>query len=123
MKSIKENHNYPRLDVNKMGSHPWLASQLITAYNANTRLELSAMQELLMERYGLSIWLHTCYRAEKLLKEWTEGKHEDAYSKQLEYIEEIKRKNPRTVASCVWTYHDGKPIFKRLFISFEAMTT
>ena len=70
VKSIKENHNCPRLDVNKMASHRWITSRLITYYKANSGIELHSTQKLLMERYGLSIQLHTSYRARKLVKEW-----------------------------------------------------
>ena len=63
---MKGKHDYLKLDVNKMASDPWVARQLITNYKTNLRIELT-------ERYGLSLELHTSYRARKLLKEWIKG--------------------------------------------------
>ena len=73
-----------------------------------------------MERFGIEVPQHTCKRAQKLLKDWLEGEHEEAYGRLVKYIEEIKLANPGSVASCI---HHGPSqfVFKRLFISFKAM--
>ena len=41
----------------------------------------------------------------------------------MEYIEEIKSKNPESVCSCITQSPEGAPLFKRIFISFKSTVT
>ena len=57
-------------------------------------MQVGNIQKLIMERYGVALTRHTCDRAKKLLKSWVDGKHEESYTRLVEYIEEIKEANP-----------------------------
>ncbi|KAJ8432916.1 hypothetical protein Cgig2_004590 [Carnegiea gigantea] len=50
-------------------------------------MDLKAMQEILMERHGLDIPIHTCQRAKKRLKEWIRGNHRESYARLRSNIE------------------------------------
>lgn len=93
--------NCPRLIVHKIATHPWIAEQMLADYKANPSLKAVNIQKLVIERHGLSVADHTCTRALRLLRSWVDGKHEESYARLPEYIEEIKERNPGTVASCI----------------------
>ena len=58
-------------------------------------------------------------RALHLLKVWFEGSHEESYALLLDYIEEIKLRNPGSIYSCITKSPNGEVLFKRTFISFK----
>jgi len=111
IKSLKGSHSCPRLQENKMASHPWVAEQLVTDFKANPSMDAGNMEKLIMKRYGVSVPSHTCHRAKKLLKSWVDRKHEESYARLMEYIEEIKEANPGTIASCISQSPDNTPSF------------
>jgi len=51
------------------------------------------------------------------------GFNKESYARLLEYIEEIKERNPRTIASYIAQCPESAQIFKRVFISFITMMT
>jgi len=59
------------------------------------------MQQILIEKYGLQAKTHIVRRVLKLLKVWFEESHEESYGMLLDYIEEIKLRNPGSICSCV----------------------
>ncbi|KAJ8428956.1 hypothetical protein Cgig2_003287 [Carnegiea gigantea] len=73
-----------------MASYHWVANTVIANFKANPPMDLKAMQEILMERHGLDISMHTCQRVKKRLNEWIEGNHRESYARLLEYIETIE---------------------------------
>ncbi|KAJ8422473.1 hypothetical protein Cgig2_016075 [Carnegiea gigantea] len=53
---------------NSLASFHWVANTLLTDFKANPTMGLKVMQEIVMERHGLDIPIHTRQRAKK--KEW-----------------------------------------------------
>ena len=123
VKSVKGKHTCAKLVHNTMASSSWVATELLALFKENPTMDYLTMQNYLMERHGIAVPTHVCQRAKKLLREWVEGKHGEAYARLPEYIEVIKEKNPGTIASCITEGPESAPIFKRLFISYEAMIT
>ena len=80
IKSLKGSYSCPRLQENKMASHPLVAEQLMIDFMANPTMRASNIQKLITERYGVAVPRHTCDRAKKLLKSLVDGKHEKSYA-------------------------------------------
>lgn len=40
-------------------------------------------------------------RAKNLLRDMIEGKHEESYARLPEYVDEIKKRNPGSICSCI----------------------
>jgi len=75
-----------------MASYSWVANELLALFKENLTMDYLAMQNYIMERHGIAVLTHVCQRAEKLLKEWVEGKHGESYARLHEYMEIIKEK-------------------------------
>ncbi|KAJ8437777.1 hypothetical protein Cgig2_024081 [Carnegiea gigantea] len=60
-----------------------------------------AKLKLFMERHGILVSQYTCTRPLELLRSWIDEKLEDSYIRILRYIEQIKERNIRTIASCI----------------------
>ena len=79
VKSLEGSHSCPKLQHNSLAPYHWVANALFTDFKSNPTMGLKAMQEIIMERHGLDIPIHTCQRAKKRLKEWIEGNNGESY--------------------------------------------
>ncbi|KAJ8422172.1 hypothetical protein Cgig2_026449 [Carnegiea gigantea] len=56
------------------------------------------MENLVIERNRFLAPDHTYIKALKLLRSWINGRYEESYTRLLKYLEEIKERNPGTIA-------------------------
>ena len=96
-----------------------MAQQLLSDYKADPNIKPLRMKQILMEKYGLQANTHTVRKTLNLLKIRFEGSHEESYDMLLDYIEEIKLRNPRSIHSYITQCPNGEVLFKRISISFK----
>ena len=111
-------HCCGRPDQNRMATAPWVSQFLLPYFMAAPKMEVKAMQEIVMRKYGVQIPNHTCWRARRLMKDIVHGKHEEGYKYLTHYTEEFKAKNPGYVTFISWTDQGPakNPIFKHMLI-------
>ncbi|KAL2906380.1 Dystrophin-related protein 2 [Bienertia sinuspersici] len=89
---------------------------------ANFEIPVKTLQELCLERYGVTVQLSTMYKVKAEAVKQILGSHDGNYSKLPQYISQIMTTDPNAYAYLSWlNYGPESPlVFKRMFISFEA---
>ena len=58
-------HTCGRLDHNRMAITPWVSTFLLPYFIVAPKMDVKAMQQIVMRKYGVHIPNHTCWRQEK----------------------------------------------------------
>jgi len=67
-------HTCGRPDHNRVAIALWVSTFLLPCFIAAQKMDVKAMQEIVMKKYGVHIPNHTCWRARKMMKEIVDGK-------------------------------------------------
>ncbi|XP_074269236.1 uncharacterized protein LOC141592455 [Silene latifolia] len=124
IKTLTDKHTCIRLDKNPSVKASWVADMLAIDFRAAPSMDIKTMKDLMNFRFGVRIGKSMLYRARGILKESMEGSHKDSYARLPTYIKLIMERNPGSITGITWTRPENpqvNPLFKKIFISFEAM--
>ncbi|KAH7865138.1 hypothetical protein Vadar_002763 [Vaccinium darrowii] len=88
-------------------------------------MSLDSMQILLHQNYGIEASRIQLYREKRKALEVIEGNHSHSYPLLTTYASEVRKSNPGSLVKmqCDRMSINHNPVFKRFFISFEALGT
>ncbi|XP_043687582.1 uncharacterized protein LOC122638800 [Telopea speciosissima] len=132
IRTLNTNHTCQRSRLKNKGvSATWIVKKLAPNLRADPEMSIQAMEELLKEQYGVTVYRSKLYRAKWIVNEETDENHARTYKKLENYGFMVKKRNPGT--EYVIEYQNANiygedqhgvimanPQFKRLFICFDA---
>ncbi|KAA8538874.1 hypothetical protein F0562_025566 [Nyssa sinensis] len=123
IKTYKGEHTCVRLQSNSNANSSWIAKKLGEAIRTNPNIKVDAMQTYLQQTYGIEASRMQLYRAKRRAFDEIEGKHGSSYTMLPMYASEIRRTNPGSLVKieCQKPSLLMNPLFKRIFIAFEAL--
>lgn len=132
IKTCVMEHNCTRSYKNVRLNSKFLFNKLINKVKDQPNIKLSRIQERVQKKYVVHISRSKAYRAKRRALDKVEGSHAEQYASLWDYCHELRRSNiGSTIKMNVNGYNEGdasaeiaghsiKPIFKRLYICFEA---
>ncbi|KAL7177397.1 hypothetical protein ACSBR2_030704 [Camellia fascicularis] len=138
IKTLVPQHTCSRLNQNTKATSDWIAKKLAGSFKENPDMGLDTMQGKLNKMYGIDALKMQLYRAKNICRDEVEGNHGSQYMLLPTYVAEIKKTNlgsfvkinydnpPKPISEDEPTPKkestiSSNPVFKRIFISFEAM--
>ncbi|KAA8541876.1 hypothetical protein F0562_023028 [Nyssa sinensis] len=123
IKTYRGEHTCVRLQSNSNANSSWIAKKLGEAIRTNPDIKVDAMQTHLQQTYGIEASRMQLYRAKRRALDEIEGKHGSSYTMLPMYASEIRRTNPGSLVKieCQRPSLLMNPLFKRIFIAFEAL--
>ncbi|KAL9232256.1 hypothetical protein vseg_007384 [Gypsophila vaccaria] len=106
-----------------MATADWVAKKLMEDIRANPDIPATAIQNLLMDRYGIQMKSFTLYKMKGLALKEINGGHDDSYRLLARYCEMVKATNKGSYVICAWTRIETPERllqFKSSFVSFYA---
>ncbi|KAA8531001.1 hypothetical protein F0562_005709 [Nyssa sinensis] len=123
IKRYEGKHTCVRLQSNSNANSSWIAKKLGEVIKTNPNIKVDAMQTYLQKTYGIEASMMQLYKAKRSALDEIEGKHRSSYTMLPMYASEIKRTNPDSLVKieCKRPLLLMNPLFKRIFIAFEAL--
>lgn len=102
IKTLTAPHTCQRLEHNPMAGIKWCAGKLMEDIRANFEIPVKTLQELCLERFGVTVPLSTMYKVRAEAVTQIQGSHDESYSKLPQYISQIKKADPNAYAYISW---------------------
>ncbi|KAL2931456.1 Protein FAR1-RELATED SEQUENCE 6 [Bienertia sinuspersici] len=122
IKTLDSPHTCERLAFNSMANINWLTFKVMDDVRANFEIPCKSLQQIVREKYHVTVPLSTMYKARAAAIKQIQGAHDDSYGMLPHYVVVMKETNPDVVAYISWNNQGPEmPLtFKRIFISFGA---
>lgn len=121
IKTYVAEHTCPRVNKNRFATSAWLAKKYMQSFKDSESWSAPDFMNRVQKDYVLECNKMKAYRAKRLATKAIEGCNKEQYAALWDYAAELKRSNPgSTVEIEAESGPDGKPVFKRMYICFQA---
>ncbi|WOL14218.1 hypothetical protein Cni_G22998 [Canna indica] len=123
IKSYVNEHKCSRSMTNRQATVEWLANYYMEQFKQNPSWDVKLMAIDFQFKFYISIARAKWYRVRSYALEKLRGSVEDRYALLGPYLAEPRKKNPASLFNivCDKEFTGAPPIFKRLYIVFDAL--
>ncbi|WOL08016.1 hypothetical protein Cni_G16768 [Canna indica] len=123
IKSYMKEHKCSRSMTNRQTTVEWLANYYMEQFRQNPSWDVKLMAMDFQSKFYIPIARAKWYRVRSYALEKLRGSVEDHYALLGPYLAELRKKNPASLFNtvCDREFTGAPPIFKRLYIGFDAL--
>ena len=123
VRTIRREHKCARAFGLRRASHNWIAGMYKDRVQDNPLMKRSELREEVKREWNVSVSLHKCKRAKKIIMGNLDGSYVDDFSKLEAYCNELRLSDPGTDAWVQLSQEElakKRRVFKRMYVCFNA---